>query len=260
MRMRSLTLLVPVLVSTLFLGAQTGYAQPRASGPTLTVIGFGLVNLRSSGAASSPQLVLNLQTVAPTATAALAALTRDIAGIEKALKAVGVSSAEISIQGPPGLNYVSSVSQASCEKAYKLKGIPGKCTAPGFQTNESVQVTIGTLTRLAAVLTKSGVAKAPGVQNFYINQSGQNPGAATPAALTSGYAQAFRDARTTATLLARADQLSLGSLVSVTEGALLSTPCGGMGCSPTPVEGVNPPQPGPNQELVAVTVTYRTSR
>jgi uncharacterized protein YggE len=251
-----------VLAATLALGVPSGSAQAAGAGPTLTVVGFGLVNLSPPNpGAIAPQLELNFQTSAATATAALQSLQADVAATEQALLGAGVPRAEMVPQGPPGLNYVTAVQETNCQKVYKLKGIPAHCTGPGFQANEQLQVTFPNLSRLAAALTKAHLATAKGVQNFWINQGGPGPSVPTPAALAEGYQQAFADAAKTASLLAAADHLTLGPAVAVTEGALLNnTPCGGMGCGPVPIQGIAPPPVGQNQELVAVTVSYATSR
>lgn len=260
MRLRFVTILLPVvLAASLSAGTQTGYAQSRP-GPTLTVIGFALANLPPSAAAATPQLELSLRTSAIHATSALQALQADVARLESALRAAGVPRSEIAPQGPPGLNYVSSASQVQCDKTYRLKNISGTCLGPGFQAYVALQVSFGSLSRLAAVVSRPDVTAAAGVQNFFINQAGSGFGAPSGAALTAAYRRALGDAQQTARLMARADHLVLGAAVSVTQGALLGMPCGGMGCSPTPIQGINAPQPGPNQELIAVTVAYRTSK
>ncbi len=260
MRMRRFWLLLPVaMVATLTLGAPSGYAQTSASGPILTVVGFGLANVAPSTAPPTAQLNLNLQASSSTASGAVASLQQDVAAVEKLLAKAGVKSAEVSAQGEPQINYVDSSSHANCQKIHQLKGIAGPCPSSGFQADESLEVNFPSLTDLADALTASGVTTAAGVQNFYMAQTSAGPLPPSPVALQAAYVQAIGQARSTAALLAVADGVALGATLSVTEGAQLSTPCGGMGCGPMPLQGINPPQVGPNQQLVVVTVTYGTT-
>lgn len=258
--MRGTLLLAPLaLIVALSVGAPAGHAQSSAqTGPTLTVIGFGLANVAPAKSAA-PQMEMELQASGATASGAVSSLAHDVAAVEQLLEKAGVQAADISVQAQPGLNYVDTASQANCQKIHQLKGIPGSCPPSGFQANEGLQVDFPSLTNLADALTASGVDQAAGVQNFYINQGNQAPSQPSSVALQAAYAQALQNASDTASLLAHADHLTLGPAVSLTQGAQTSTPCGGMGCGPAPLEGISPPQPGPNQQLVAVTVSYSTT-
>ncbi|PSR22669.1 MAG: hypothetical protein C7B47_16435 [Sulfobacillus thermosulfidooxidans] len=128
-----------------------------------------------------------------------------------------------------------------------------------YQATETLQVTFPTLGRLADALQASGIANDVDVQDMFVSPVNSTYLAPTAAALTGGYQAAFANAQATAQMMAQADHLQLGQVVSVTEGNAASAngTCSAMnGCNPTPVG--NPPQVGPNQELVTVTVTYDT--
>ena len=260
MRMRGFWLLLPVaMLATLTLGAPSGYAQTSAPGPTLTVVGFGLANVAPTTTPATEQLNLNLQASSSTASGAVASLAQDVAAVAKLLGKAGGKSTRISAQGEPQLNYVDSSSQASCQKIHQLKGIAGPCPPSGFQADESLEVTFPTLVDLADALTASGVTTAQGVQNFYMNQTNAGPLPPSPVALQSAYAQAIGQARSTASMLADADGVTLGAALSITEGAQLSTSCGGMGCGPPPPQGINPPPGGSDQQPGGLTGTYTTT-
>ncbi len=222
--------------------------------PTLTVVGFGVVSLPPAQAAP-PQLELNLNVHGATASAALKALDGDLAAIERRLKAMGLRPSALDAQGPPQLNYITSAGQAGCRKAAKVK--PGlTCPAAGFAASEGLQVTFPSLASLARVLSRTDVARGPGVQNFWVNQGGTQAARPAAAALAAGYGAALADARASALALAAAEGVVLVRALSVTEGAQADGGCGMGGCGPT--FGVSPPPVGPNQMLVAVTVTYAT--
>ena len=259
MRLRVLPLVLLASAATLFLAGPGAVAAAPTANPTLTVVGFGLANLTPSKATAPPELELNFLVAGATASQAVAELAADVALAEKALEKAGVPKAAFAPQGPPGLNFIAPVNQQSCEKLAKLKGVPPNCPSPGYQANEQIQVTFPNLTALATAITKADLAKAKGLANTWINSGGPLPATPTPSALAQAYRQAFQDADRTAQIIAAAQHRALGPILSVTEGAILNFPCGGMGCGPIPVQGINPPTPGPNQELVAVTVTYATS-
>lgn len=260
MRMRLLTVLLPtVLLGSLSVGAHTGYAQS-GPGPTLTVVGFSLANLTLPAAPSVPQLELSLQAAASSPVVALRTLDTDVSALRKALVAAGVSASAISPQGPATLDYVTGASKSTCEKVRRLKNISSPCLGPGFRAYESLQVTFPTLTRLATAIAHADVARAKGLQNFYISQGGSGPGQPSQATLRTAYAYALRNARETAQLLASAGGLTLGAAISIRQGAMVSSACSGMGCGPIPIPGLNAPAAGPNQQVIAVTVTYGTSR
>ncbi|MBX5467604.1 MAG: SIMPL domain-containing protein [Firmicutes bacterium] len=224
--------------------------------PPLTVVGFGLAPL-PAGSSSPPQLNLTLQVSDAAATAALASLEQDVATVRTALAKAGVPDTAITAQ-PPQLNYVPTTSSTTCQRLEKLKGVPIACPSPGFQASESVQVQFSSLTQLATTITATQISQSPGVQNVWIDSGNQIPGKPSDAALTAAYRQALADAQHTATLLAQAQGIRLGAVTAIRQGAGGSASCGGPGCGPLPPPGVTPPAIGPNQELVAVTVTYAT--
>ena len=245
------------LAAGLALFGSQGALAANAPSPTLTVVGYGVVNLppQKSGL---PQLQFYLNVHGQTAVATLRTLNGDVAAIEHRLKALGLRTSAFQPQGPPQLNYVTGVALKNCQKVAKLK--PGlSCQKPGYTANEGLQVTFPSLQSIASALSRTDVSTAHGVQNFYINPGGTEPQAPTTVALTAGYRAALKSARQTAVALAAAEGVTLGPVLTVTEGGLTaSSGCGAMGCGPEPVTGVVLPQVGPDQELVGVTLTYAT--
>ncbi len=230
-------------------------AAARSAPPTLAVVGFGLVDTPPA-TATPPVLELNLTVHGITASAAVQGLAADLAAIAHRLALMGLRAAAVQPQAPPQLNYLTATGVTNCQKVRKIK--PGvTCQKAGFAASEGVAVTFPSLTSLARALSQSDIATAHGVQNFWINQGGSQPGAPTTAALTAGYRAALAAARRTAEALAAADGRRLGPAVSVTEGAPSSVAGCGMGGCGAPT-GIPMPTPGPNQMLVAVTVTYTT--
>jgi uncharacterized protein YggE len=219
--------------------AMSGVTQGATGpGPTLTVMGFGVVNTTVPAQATEPQLQMNFQETTATASGAMKALYRDLSQTRKQFATLGVNPSAIMTQGPPNLNYQNG----------------GE-----WQASDTLEVTFPTLAQLTHVVTASKVADNPAIQNFWINASYQSP-TATPAALASGYATAEQNAAQTAQIMANAEHLQLGAQVSITQGAITNTQCGGMGaCGGGVPMGVTVPSIGPNQELVAVTVTYETN-
>ena len=230
-------------------------ATASSASPSLTVVGFGLVSAPTQ--TTPPQLQLNLNTRGSTASAALRALDLDVSAIKHRLEAMGIKATAVGAQSPPQLTYITATNRVSCQKIRKLK--PGvTCPRPGFTASEGLQVTFPTLESLARVLSRTHVATGRGVQNFWINQGGGQPGQPTPAALARGYRAALADARRTAVALANADGLALGLATSVVQGAQPGVEgCGMGGCGGS--IGLSIPPVGPNQVLVAVTVTYATA-
>lgn len=240
------------LGSLIFTGSTAAVANPPAS-PPLTVVGFGLATL-STGSASAPQLNLNFRVTDTNASNALATLQKDVSAVQAVLVQAGVPKASIVPQAVQ-LNYVPTTSTANCQQAEKLKGVPLSCPTPGFQAIENLDVTFPSLTQLADLLSTTQVGQSSGVQNVWIN-SGEGPSRPDDAALSAAWHQALADAQHTAQLLAAAQGLQLGPVLSVSQGTLAGG-CGGPGCGPL-WSGVAPPPVGPNQALVAVTVTYGT--
>lgn len=231
-------------------------AAPR-SAPSVTVVGFGVVNVAPAPQAR-PQLEFNLSTHGATASAALAAFDRDARAIERRLQAMGLKPSAFVLQGAPQLNFITTSNQASCRKAQTIK--PGlQCQKPGYSAGQTLQVSFPTLVSLAAVLSRTHVVHRAGVQNFWIGQGNAPAARPSAAALAKGYRQALADARRTAIAVAEADGLVLGPAVRVTEGEGSSAEaCAIGGCGA--MVGLSPPPTGPNQMLLAVTVTYVTAR
>lgn len=209
-----------------------------APGPTVTVVGYGVVNVPPPSTNAGPQqLQISFQESANSAPAVLRQLHTDEAKVEAQLEKAGVSASAITHQGPPNFNIN---------------------TGGGYQANDTLQVDFPTLFKLANVLQASGVANDSYIQNVFANSLNQSSSSPTSAAMTAGYQAAFANAQQTAEQMAQADNLQLGQAVSVSQGSGAN----GGGCYPmggcSPMTG-NPPMVGPNQQLVTVTVTYDTN-
>lgn len=235
-------------------GGVVGAAAPGRPAD-LTVIGFGVVNLPPPKP-SPAQIVLNLVVHATKPQAALRVIDADLGSLRTRLGQLGLRGQAVDLQMPPQLNYQASQSlaPAKCRALRKLK--PGyQCPEPGYSANASLQVTFPSLSSLARTLTRTNIGTARGVSNFYINEGGDETQEPAASALALGYRAALANAKQTAEAIARADGRALGSTLSVAEGEVAASACGPMGGCGQP-DGINPPSIGPNQELVAVTVTY----
>lgn len=207
--------------------------QVQVSTTRVTAVGFALVNMSETVATVPPQLEIDFQETALTAQAAASLVQQAMAKVTTRLKTAGVQASAITPQGPPSLNNQDG----------------------SWQVSSSLQVNFSSLAQLEAVADKTEVTDNPVVQNIYINNRSSTM-KATPAALAAGYARAVRHAEETATMIAAADHRKLGTAVSMEEGAG-TVSCASLGCSAGATE-INPPQPGANQEVIAVTVIYRT--
>lgn len=217
-------------------GLSQSVSAAAVPGPTLTVVGYGVVTMTPPSTVGPQQLQITFQTEGSNGPNTLRALNKSVAAARAQLEKVGVSAKTIGTQGPPNLNFNSGQ----------------------YQANVTLQVNFPTLTRLVDVMQASGVQNDINIQNTFINQVNPSNPTATAAQLSAGYRAAFANARTTAQQMAQADSLTLGVAVSVSEGTANTVSCNPMnGC--TGVSSVSPPPIGQNQELVAVTITYDTS-
>lgn len=234
------------------------------SGPDLTVVGFGIAALpptASAPAGASYQLNFNLSATAPKAGAVLTEIKADIASDVQALRKAGVTAADISVQGPPSINY-NSFPSSKCQAIAKIKGSAFRCPVSGYQASATLTATLLTLAATTHVLDRVDPRSLPGVQNFWLaSQSGVYNPTPTGSSLTRAYAQALAQARATARMLASADHLTLGPEATIREGAPAQAQCTQMGGCPVGLApGIVAPSPGPDQMLVAVTVTFHTER
>ena len=215
-------------------GLGQSVSAANSPGPTLTVVGYGLVNMTPSSSNPGPQQIqINIQEQGTSGPAVLRALSHDLAKLKTQMEKVGASASDITIQQAPNLNISNG---------------------GGFNANETIEVNFPTLMQLAKAYTASGAANDVFVQNAFIIPANSPGLVASAAGLTAGYQAAFANAEQTAQAMAQADNLQLGQSVSITEGGSSNNGCSAMGGCYAPPAG-NPPQVGPNQELVTVTVT-----
>lgn len=248
--LRRLPLLATLLGACLLARAvPTAGAAQAVAGPDLTVVGFGLADETPQPAPplSSPQsgalqVNVNLQVISTRATTALQRLAADLRAAEADARAAGVPESAIVQQGPQNLNFDSS------QQAYRA--------------DATLVLNLKTLAGGARMLDRLNLPKLPDVSNVWVNfpTAVGTTLAPTPRSMAAAYAAAFADAARAARLMAAADGLTLGRQVSVAEGAPAMGQCGMGGCNPALVPGLmQVPWPGPNQTVVAVTVTYATT-
>ena len=216
-------------------------------GPALTVVGFGLVSLpvessTQTQASERPQIGISFSVESASPVKALDALTTALKGLQTKAQRAGVPQSDISEQGAPNLNY---------------NGNSGNFTA-----SAGLQIDLPSLNAVAAVMTKLPLTSNPDINNVYVNNTSPNVSAPpTASAVSAGYAQAFAEALSTARLMAASNHLRLGAELSVREGAPSQQECSAMGgCNGVLAPGlVQIPMVSPNQQAVAVTVTFATA-
>jgi hypothetical protein len=228
-------------------GAQTGGpAVPAAvSGPQLTAVGYSVLALPAAtaagGAAQPASVNVDLSVTNRRASVALAQLQAAAASLRNEATRVGVPAADIATQGPPSVNL--------------------NVGADSYQAGMAVALDVRSLTAAAALIDRLRLGSDPAVGNVWIDTPSQ-AGAPGAQALSAAYTSALAQAHASALVLAAADHLTLGAQLAVTEGAPAAAPpcAAGSGCTDLIAPGVpEPPLVGPDQQLIAVTVTYATS-
>lgn len=199
----------------------------------LTTVGFALVNMTANSASTPLQLQINFQETTETIKASMSLVQQAMAKVTTRIEKAGVKANAITQQGQPSLNNQDG----------------------SWQVSTTLQVNFRSMTQLATVADKTEVTDNPAVQNIFVN-SPSSTMKATAAAVAAGYASAVQNSARTAAFIASADHRKLGTVVSIEEGAG-DLPSQSLGYSSASL-GINPPQPGANQEVLAVTVTYRT--
>ena len=122
-------------------------------------------------------------------------------------------------------------------------------SATSWGATNALSVNFANLSQAAAMLVKTKVAGDRGVQSVFVSTTGPTL-TASAAATTAGYRQAVQNALANARMMATADELVLGAQADITAGV------SGGAAALIP----NPPSSGPNQKLLAVTITYRTTK
>jgi uncharacterized protein YggE len=206
-------------------------APPRAgaqSGPDLTVVGFGL----ATGSASGYQLSLNFQM-------SNANLARSISDMQAAVRhaavkfeGAGIPASHIEVQ-PLGINDSPKAS---------------------IQVTDGLSVSLTSLKQVAAVQRFLTSGALLGVNNYYLSSNYQP--SISPGQLRAAYRVAWRNAEATARAMAAAQGLTLGNVVSESEGQAAANCAGGGYCPVVNYQGAL----GPNQTLEPMTVTFATSR
>jgi uncharacterized protein YggE len=185
--------------------ASTGAASPGGTGTAtgITVSSTGKV----TGKPDTLQLDLSVQVNGSTVSAALAAANAAEAKVLKALRASGVTDADLQTSGlsiQPNYTYEKS----------------GQPTLHGYQVTESVTAKIRDLGKAGDVIGSAVAAGGNAVRVNGISLDLEDTGALVSAARE----HAFADAKTKAEQYAKAAGRSLGAVVSVSEDAQAPSP------------------------------------
>ena len=171
--------------------------SPSAAQPEITANGRGEVRLAPTYAA----VIVNISTRASTAVEAASENARKVQAVMSALKASGLSEKDITTAG------------YNLQQDYVYR--PERQPEPsGFTANTSIRAEIRRLENLGRVIDAviaGGATGISGVQYFASN---------TEEARRSAMAQAVREARTDADVLARAAGGSLGRLIALNSGGV----------------------------------------
>lgn len=171
--------------------------SPSAAQPEITASGRGEVRLAPTYAA----VIVNISTRASTAVEAASENARKVQAVMTALKASGLSEKDITTAG------------YNLQQDYVYR--PERQPEPsGFTANTSIRAEIRRLENLGRVIDAviaGGATGISGVQYFASN---------TEEARRSAMAQAVREARTDADVLARAAGGSLGRLIALNSGGV----------------------------------------
>jgi uncharacterized protein YggE len=171
--------------------------SPSALQPEITASGRGEVRLAPTYAA----LIVNVGTRAKTAVEAATQNAEKVAAVLKALKASGLSDKDITTAG------------YNLQQDYDY-GPDRRPEPSGFSANTSIRAEIRRLDNLGRVIDAAiagGATGISGVQYFASN---------TEEARRSAMAQAVREAKTDADVLARAAGGSLGRLIALNSGGV----------------------------------------
>jgi uncharacterized protein len=174
-----------------------GSESPSAAQPEIMANGRGEVRLAPTYAA----VIVNISTRASTAVAAAAENAQKVQAVMRALRASGLSEKDITTAG------------YNLQQDYDYR--PDRRPEPsGFTANTSIRGEIRRLENLGRVIDSviaAGATGISGVQYFAAN---------TEEARRSAMAQAVREARTDADVLARAAGGSLGRLIALNSGGV----------------------------------------
>ena len=178
-------------------GAGAEAPSPSPQQPEITASGRGEVRLAPTYAA----VIVNISTRASTAVEAASENARKVQAVMTALKASGLSEKDITTAG------------YNLQQDYVYR--PERQPEPsGFTANTSIRAEIRRLENLGRVIDAviaGGATGISGVQYFASN---------TEEARRSAMAQAVREARTDADVLARAAGGSLGRLIALNSGGV----------------------------------------
>lgn len=232
---------VALVATTLFAGSHPASAQdatPAAGSSisTVSVSGVGTVTVTPDTAS----VQLGVTVTEDTLTAAQASASTQMAAIIDSLKAAGIEDKDIQTS----TYYVSVVQN------YDSNGNPSEVTS--FQVQNQVNVVIRDITKVGDVLDGAVAAGANTIYgvNFFVEDS--------TAAASQARALAVQDAHQRAQELAEAAGMTLGPVVSISEG-YSSGPVYGQGGGAMAAEAApsTPIQAGSSTVEVDVTVVYQ---
>jgi len=232
---------VAIVATTLFAGSHSASAQDAtpaagASTATVSVSGVGTVTVVPDTAS----VQLGVTVTEDTLTAAQASASTQMQAIIDSLKAAGIEDKDIQTSS----YYVSVVQN------YDSNGNPSEVTS--FQVQNQVNVVIRDISKVGDVLDGAVAAGANTIYgvNFYVDDS--------TTAASQARALAVQDAQKRAQELAEAAGMSLGPVVSITEG-YSSGPVYGRGGAGMAADAApsTPIQAGTSTVEVDVTVVYQ---
>jgi uncharacterized protein len=216
-------------------GAQDATPVSESTTATVTVQGVGIVTT----APDTASVQLGVTVTEDTLAAAQSKASTQMAAIIEAVKTAGVDDKDIQTS-----NYYVSVQQN-----YDEMGNPTEVVR--FQVSNQVNVTIRDVAKVGQILDDAVAAGANTIYgvNFYVDD---------PKALSSKARKlAVDDARTRASELATAAGLSLGRIVSITEGYSSGPVYGGKGgAGAAAAEAAPPIETGSATIQVDVTVVF----
>jgi uncharacterized protein len=182
-------------------GAQAAMSSPSAREPEITASGRGEVRLAPTYAA----VIVNVTTRANSAVEAASQNAQKVDATTKALRGAGLTEKDIATSG------------YSLQQNYEYP--PNRQPVPaGFAAHTTIRAEVRRLESLGRVIDAAIAGGATGVSGIQFFASG------TDEARRSAMAEAVREARADADVIARAAGGSLGRLIAINSGGVVSQP------------------------------------
>lgn len=182
-------------------GAQAAMSSPSAREPEITASGRGEVRLAPTYAA----VIVNVTTRANSAVEAASQNAQKVDATTKALRGAGLTEKDIATSGYS--------LQQNYEYPSNRQPVPA-----GFAAHTTIRAEVRRLESLGRVIDAAIAGGATGVSGIQFFASG------TDEARRSAMAEAVREARADADVIARAAGGSLGRLIAINSGGVVSQP------------------------------------